>query len=301
MRRWLTALVCTVVLLPATACSSTPAPPPAGLDGDVTDGWRPIGAAAPFRPTAGTCHEELTTAAGMDEYQPVECRELHVSETVFVGTLTGAAADAGAAPALGSAGSRTAYRECSTRTTAFVGRPWRTGLLSVTVAWPSPEAWGGGARWYRCEVTQADLTSARQIGREGTLRESLAGPAPLRMRCFDPTVAGQRVDSMRPVPCSRRHRAEFVGIWKAPDMDFAKLATDRERTARGCRRAIARYAGVPDDSDVQFRSGWISYNPTEDEWLQGERQVRCFTWFNDEQRTRSVRNAGVAGLPIKYS
>jgi hypothetical protein len=299
MRRWITALACAAALLPSTGCTA-PAPP-AGLDGDLTDGWSAIDAPAPFRPAAGTCHEELTTAVPMDAYQPVECRELHVSETVFVGTLTGTAAAAGEAPAVGSAASRTAYRQCSKRASTFAGAPWRTGLLTLTVGWPAPEAWSGGARWYRCELTQADLTSARQISREGSLRESLAGPAPLRLRCFDPAVAGGRVDSMRPVPCTKRHRAEFVGIFKAPDMDFTELTADRERTAKGCRSAIARYAGVPDDSNVQFRSGWISYNPTEDEWRQGERGVRCFTWFNDEQVTRSVKGVGPRGLPIRYS
>ena len=42
---------------------------------------------------------------------------------------------------------------------------------------------------------------------------------------------------------------------------------------------IARFAALPNDSDMQFRSGWISYNPTRAEWLSGERRVRCFIYF----------------------
>jgi hypothetical protein len=76
------------------------------------------------------------------------------------------------------------------------------------------------------------------------------------------------------------------------------LARDRTRTATGCRSAIVCYTGVPDDTDVQFRSGWISYNPTRTEWRLGERRVRCFLWFGDRTLTRSLKSAGPAALPV---
>jgi hypothetical protein len=52
---------------------------------------------------------------------------------------------------------------------------------------------------------------------------------------------------------------------------------------------------------MQYRTGWISYNPTETEWAQGERGVRCFLWFNDKQVSRSLKGVGTAGLPIRYA
>lgn len=297
MRRWIAALTCAGAMLLTSGCIQAPS----GTDGDPTNGWGPIGTPTAFTPAAGTCHESLSRSAALKDYEPVQCRDLHVSETVFVGTLTGTDISTDRPPATDSAAGRATYKRCSEKATAFVGRPWRTGLLSVTVAWPSTSGWKGGARWFRCELTQADLTSARQVGREGTLKAALAGAAPLRLGCFNPTVVGQRVDQMQQVACTERHRAEFVGVWKAPEVDYAMLAADRGVTAKGCRSVIAKYTSVPDDSDVQFRSGWISYNPTQDEWRQGERGVRCFLWLNDEQLTHSLKDVGPAELPIKTS
>lgn len=297
MRRWIAALTCVGAMLLTSGCTATPP----GIDGDPTNGWGPIGKPTAFRPAAGTCHEELSRTGALADYQPVQCGDLHVSETVYVGTLTGAGATAAHPPSVGSAAGRSTYRRCSDRATAFVGRPWRTGLLSVTVEWPSASGWAGGARWFRCELTQADLTSAQQVSREGSLRQTLASTASLRLGCFNPSVVGQRVDRMQQVDCTEPHRAEFVGVWKAPEVDYAMLAADRGVTAKGCRSVIARYTGVPDDTDVQFRSGWISYNPTRDEWQQGERGVRCFLWLNDEQLTHSLKGVGPAELPIKTS
>jgi hypothetical protein len=57
--------------------------------------------------------------------------------------------------------------------------------------------------------------------------------------------------------------------------------------------------GVPDDEDVQFRAGWISYHPTRTEWQQGERRVRCFLWFSDRKVTRSLAGAGPSALPVR--
>lgn len=291
-RRWMAATGALAMLLAGAGCTATPP----GVDGNLTNGWAAIGTPTPFRPAGHACHSEVGPSGGQQEYAPVDCAGPHLAETYHLGTLTGSAAGA-EVPDSGSPAGRTAYRECSTAATAFVGAPWRTGRLGLWVVWPSSAAWSGGARWFRCDLVQTELDGTA-VNRKGSLARGLAGRAPLRLGCFNPSVHGGSVSTMAPVGCQSRHRAEFAGVWPAPDVSYERLAGDDARTAKGCRGVIAAYAGVPDDADMKYRSGWISYNPTRGEWQQGERGVRCFLWFSDRQLTRSMKGAGKAGLPV---
>ncbi|AGZ44367.1 septum formation family protein [Actinoplanes friuliensis] len=292
MRRAPAPLVVLLVALFAAGCSATPPP---GTDGDLTDDWAALATPAPFRPAAGQCHEALATTAPVDDYRPVDCAELHVSETFHVGT----AADADVVPAPGSPGAKAAFRECSDVAADFLGGPWRSARVAVQVVWPTRSGWAGGARWFRCDVTTADLDGQSRTSREGSLAGELAGPSPLHLACFDPTVDGETVKTMLPVTCAEPHRAEFAGLWKAPDVAYAKLESDIDRSATGCRSVIARFAALPHNDDLQYRSGWISYNPTRTEWLSGERRVRCFIYFAERTFERSLKNAGPRVLPVR--
>jgi len=282
------------VLLAVLLTAGCSAAPPAGTDGDLTDDWAVPASPAPFRPAAGRCHETLTATAPLAGYRPVDCAELHVAETYHVGT----AADADVVPAAGTAGARAAFQECSRRAADFLGGPWRSARVAVQVVWPSRAAWAGGARWFRCDVTTADLDGRSRAGRTGSLAGELAGASPLRLGCFNPSVTGETVTTMRPVPCDKAHRAEFAGLWRAPETTYAALGSRIAHSAAGCRSVIARFAGLPDDSDMQYRTGWISYNPTRTEWLAGERRVRCFVYFAKRTFTRSLKGAGPTVLPV---
>jgi hypothetical protein len=284
------AAVLLAVLLVA-GCSG--APPP-GTDGDLTDDWAVPPSPTLFRPATGQCHETLTATAPLAEHRPVDCAELHVSETYHVGT----AADADVVPAAGTAGARAAFHECSQAAADFLGGSWRSARVAVQVVWPARAGWAGGARWFRCDVTTADLDGQSRTSRTGSLAGELAGASPLRLGCFNPTVDGETVTTMRPVACNQPHRAEFAGLWQAPETTYAKLEADTERSAAGCRRVIAKFAKLPDDSDMQYRTGWISYNPTRTEWLSGERRVRCFAYFAKRTFTRSLKGAGTTVLPV---
>jgi hypothetical protein len=292
MRRWIAATAgLAAVLLLGTGCTT----PPPGTDGDITNGWSLIGDPVPFRPAAHACHEDIGRTASLSEYAPVDCAGVHVSETYHVGVLTDAAARADDVPSDDSPAARTAYRECSDAAADFVGGSWRTGRIAVNVVWPSQAARAGGVRWFRCDLTEVDLDGRPRTGRKGSMARAL--PA-LRLGCFNPTVAGSSVKSMKPVRCDSRHRAEFAGVWTAPDVPYRNQAADVTRTARGCRSAIATFASVPDDSDMKYRSGWISFIPSRAQWEQGERGVRCFLWFGDRWLTRSLKGAGPSALPV---
>jgi hypothetical protein len=283
-----------VVLLAVLLAAGCAAAPPPGTDGDLTDDWAPIGAPAPLRPAAGQCHEAVT-ASGPVERPPVDCAKLHVSETFHVGT----APDADVVPAAGSAGAKAAYRECSREAVEFLGGPWRDARVAVHVVWPTREGWSGGARWFRCDVTIADLDGQSRTSRTGSLAGELAGASALRLACFNPTVDGETVTTMKAVACTKAHHAEFAGLWTGPEISYAELQRDTSRSAAGCRAAIAEFADLPDDSDMQYRSGWISYNPTRTEWLAGERRVRCFLYLAKRTISRSVRHAGPDALPAE--
>jgi hypothetical protein len=243
-----------VALFAALAACS--ADPPAGTDGDLMDDWAQLPTPAPFRPVIGECHEAVTATASIADRAPVSCAGRHVAETVHVG----AAAEAPAPPAAGSAGARSAYAECGDAAERFLGGPWRAARIGVRVAGPAREAWIGGARWFRCDVVQADLDGGGDTSRTGSLKDVLIRPSPLGLGCFDATVSSfSQVRTMTPVDCTTRHSAEFAGLWTAPDVAYAEQVKDRTRTARGCRSAIAQYTRVPDDDDMPYRTGWISH------------------------------------------
>ncbi len=164
---------------------------------------------------------------------------------------------------------------------------------------PGPAAGRAGARWFRCDLAEIDLGTGGVVNRTGSLRGALAGAAPLALRCFQPSVRGDRVNAMKPVSCDRRHAAEFAGLWTAPDVPLDRL-DDGDRTAAGCRSVIADFAALPDDGDLRYRVGYLAFAPTREEWDLGVRAVRCFLWLQGEAMTGSYRGAGPGRLPINY-
>jgi hypothetical protein len=278
---------------------------PAGVDGDLTDGWAAIGAPTGFTPAAETCHLANFSSFGpRATYEEVDCGLKHRTETVYVGTYRSPAAEAADPPAPGSAGVRTAYRVCDLKTTAYVGGAWRTARLWIGVIQPTRAAWRGGARWFRCEVLVS--SSIEDDGgleqRVGTLRNELTKPrSPLLLTCYrvrlDPNG---KIGTMPATSCAARHNAEFVGVWNAGDLDYPETAPQWDRFHDACRGLIASYVGVPHDADLQFRAGVISLPGGEDVWQLGDRGVRCYLWQDRATRTASLEGRGPTAMPVQY-
>ena len=278
-----------------------------GVDGNLVNNWAAIGTPTGFTPAAGTCHLANFTVAGTrDTYEEVDCALKHRTETVYVGTYEDPAAQADAPPEEGSAGARAAYRICDAETTTFVGAPWRTGRLWIGVTHPSPAAWTGGARWFRCELLE--ISSIEDDGglvqRTGSLKDALKGSAsPLRLTCYAIKLGtGGAIDTMPPASCAGKHNAEFAGVWTA-GKDLAYPQDDGEWATfhDGCRKLISSYVGVPDDADLQYRTGVVSLPGGEDVWAHGDRGVRCYLWLDGTDLTSSLKGEGAAGLPIQYT
>ncbi|MCW6008574.1 septum formation family protein [Micromonospora sp. CPCC 205371] len=293
MRRW--AFVVVVVLF-AAGCGG-----PAGTDGSLVDDWSAQAEPKVFVPAAETCHpissEGSTTY--LVTYNPVDCGESHSSETVHVGQFGGANASGSKPPGTSSPIARTAFNECDAKATEYVGAPWRSGRLYLTVMLPSNAAWSGGARWFRCDLSEIpDLESNNFVRRTASLRGTLKAGSPLAHGCYQPVMKGDDVDVMKRVDCGQAHRAEFVGVWAAPETPYADFEKNDERTHRGCLGVVASYAKVSNDGNMKYRAGTIFYYPTEYEWGWGDRGVKCFMW-SDRDLKKSIKGAGPSGLPIR--
>ncbi|MGW1061250.1 septum formation family protein [Micromonospora sp. NBC_01412] len=295
MRRWWTA----VAVGAGAAVALTGCGTPAGVDGDLADDWRAMAAPTQFVPAAGTCHTAFSDVGYLSGYNPVDCGTTHRVETIHVGTLTGPAAELSAPPPAGSAGIKTIRAECDREVNKAVGADWRGGRLFLSTVFPSRQAWEGGARWFRCDLNEVEsVDDSSVVPRSGSLKGALTGSSTLVYRCFNPKLVKDDIKSMAPTPCTSKHRSEFVGVYRAPDVAYNQLDKNRLRIHRGCRSLIASYAKVPDNSDLQYRAGTIFYHPSEEEWKDGGRGVQCFLWV-DRNLTRSVKGAGAKLLPVQ--
>ena len=298
-RLGITAVLSSLVLL--AGCGN-----PGGVDGNLTDAWAPIGAPTGFTPMADTCHlANFALVGSRASYEEVDCELKHRTETVHVGTYPSPAADADDPPAEGSAGAREAYRTCDLETTGYVGGPWRTARLWIGVTHPSATAWSGGSRWFRCDVLE--ISSIEDDGglvqRLGSVEDALREAAsPLLLTCYAVKLdAKGAIDTMPGSTCAAKHNAEFVGVWDAGTrVTYPKTDAQWAAFHDGCRKLIATYVGVPDDADLQYRTGVVSLPGGEDVWALGDHGVRCYLWLEDSTLTSSLKGKGSTGLPIQY-
>ncbi|MEU5937960.1 septum formation family protein [Micromonospora sp. NPDC047548] len=296
MRRWWTAVaVGGLALLALAGCDA-----PAGVDADIADDWPALAAPLGFVPAAGVCHVAVQDVGYLGGYHPVDCAQSHRAETMHVGTLTGTHAGRSTPPAGGAGALLAAHAECDREIRRAVGADWRSGRLGLAVVFPSPAAWTGGARWFRCDLTEVEsVDESRATPRTGSLKGALSRDTDLRLRCFNPKVKGGDVEAMTPVSCTARHHAEFVGVWQANDLSYAQLNRSAERVHKGCMGLLAKYTGVPNDGNLRFRAGSIFYHPLAREWRDGNRGVQCFLWLSDRDLTRSLKGVGTRGLPVR--
>ncbi|MEU3454116.1 septum formation family protein [Micromonospora sp. NPDC006766] len=289
MKVLVAALVVGAVL---TGCASS------GLDGDLTDDWPALPPAGPFTPAAGVCQvADFTPTVALDGYDPVGCDLPHRVETVHVGAFT---VDRPAPPALGSTELRTAFADCDSQASGYVGDNWRAGRLRLAVALPTGSGWATGLRWYRCDLTELTTVeaAAQVVTRTGSLRDALKGASALRLGC-QRTSGDIRVQKLTPIDCGTPHDAEFVGVWPAPERPYPTKTADWAPLYAGCNSILARYAGVPDDAVLRFRSGVVVRPPGTGRWAVGDRGVRCYLWLSDRTVTASLKGVGTAGLPVR--
>ncbi len=271
---------------------------PGGSDGNLTDDWPVLSEARLFTPAAGVCLPRITPVVQASTYETVDCARNHLAEAVHVGTFTGPVAERDRRPNPGSADLRGARTECDQRVRDVLGGDWHAARLTLNIALPSVSAWAGGARWFRCDLSETDsIDNTRPVNRTGSLRGAMVGDSPLVHGCFDPKLIGDNLNYMAPVLCTEPHRAEFVGVYLERDLSWTEFTRSEQQTHRRCMALIAAFADVPNNSDLPYRAGSIFYPPSQREWEEGDRGVRCFLWSDDRKLTRSMRGVGPQGLP----
>ncbi|MET8231901.1 septum formation family protein [Micromonospora sp. NPDC005298] len=274
---------------------------PAGTDGDLSDDWRPMARAQQFVPKAGECHTTADPTAYLTSYAPVDCAATHLVETFHLGTFTGALAARTVPPVVESAPMRPIFADCDERAKQFVGGEWRNARLSVRVTPASLAGWSGGARWYRCDIVELDEVngpngeSDAAIQRVGSLRGALATRSPLMLGCMNEDKWGM----LRAVACTSGHQFEYAGIWTAPDRSWKDATSDEGAIHTACRTVIARFAKVPVDAKLPYRTGTAYRFPTRLLWERGDRGVRCYYWSSGTTVKRSIAGGGTAALPLR--
>ncbi|MFU8873515.1 septum formation family protein [Micromonospora sp. SL4-19] len=300
MRRWYgLAAVAAVMAVTVSGCGSL-----TGHEGDLTANWPPLRQAEQFAPKAGDCHVIANQSSYLTSYEPVDCGQPHLVETFHLGTFTGSLADRPAPPPVGSAAIRPAFDECDARVTAFVGGDWRGARLTIQVVPPSPNGWTGGARWFRCDVFEPNDTADggnyrirpydQPIERTSSLRDVLKGASPLVYGCLNEDEWG----NFQQITCTKAHEFEYVGSWKAPDGRYADADRDEDAIHAKCRTLVARYANVPVDGMLRYRTGTTYRLPSEEAWTRGDRGIRCFHWSGGKKLTRSIKGGGTKLLPV---
>lgn len=288
------AAVCALAAPLALAGCSSPVP---GVDGKLADDWASLPAAQVFTPSAEVCHEKAYEQTGRaTAYRPVDCDTEHYGETVYVGTLTGAAAELATPPEADDAVVAGAFAECDERATAFVGRQWRDGRLTLDLTLPSAAAWEGGARWYRCELNELTTVTdkADWVRRTGSLRGSL--PAALLLTCFAESGKNGSVDTMPETDCAKSHNAEYVGTFTATaGRKYPVSESDWDYFHDNCRKAMATFIGVSVSATSKY--GVISWPYSKATWAGGDRGVRCYLWLETKKMTGSAKGTAGKGIP----
>lgn len=274
---------------------------PSGTDGNLTNGWALPATPTPYTPANNVCYDDATGTTVTDPKPKgeVDCAASHTLETFYVGAFTGAAAELTTLPEEGGTERRTAYEQCMSSAKTFLGDDWRVALLTLTMVVPSDEQWAGGGRWFRCDLQQTDA-SFQVTSRKGSLSGALTGDDTLTLGCgtVKVTAAGDYDSFGSFVPCTESHDIEFAGIYTAEDTTYPSDSSTRSALqVSGCASVVATFINVPNDADLNYRTGYLYGAFTEEAWVLGNRSIGCYVW-PETQFSHSVKSAGPTIFPV---
>jgi len=291
MRRWWALVAMAAVALALGGCAR-----PAGVDGDLTNGWPAFARAQTPIPDAGVCYPREYDPTWYGDFDSaVDCKsETHQTETVFVGALTGADADRTAPPLAGSAARKAAYTRCQQAANDYLGDDWQSAKVDLGLVLPDDKAWTGGARWYRCDAIHFQDSDYNTVATSGSVKDGLRGSRPLAVTCLTVTDDGKNaVTKTDDADCDKPHNGEFAGIYRAADGAWPADENARRKLANnGCEAIVAHFLGYSGDQAISNYLGWMAQGFNEDQWNLGDRSERCFALaFNG----KSVNGARIIG------
>ncbi|MEV6971226.1 septum formation family protein [Hamadaea sp. NPDC051192] len=257
-------------------------------DGDLADDWRSMPSAAPFVPEPG-CHTgTVAENASRKDYAVVDCTESHVSETIYVGQLSGAIANEKSLPLATNPALAGAYTECSGRADQLLGSSWLDFLLELRLILPTAEAWLGGARWYGCDLLQpTSYEDETYSKRDAALKAETA----VRMGCYQTKVSGSTA-YLTEVTCAGAHNTEYVGSFVATATQPPVSKDDWQALHDRCMGLVAKYLGV---SYSQAEDRYLDVAGTASEnFAAGRKGVRCFLWLRNAKMAGSAKGRKTA-------
>jgi hypothetical protein len=274
MRRgWLVAVVGVVV------CALAGCAKPAGVDGDLTNAWPALPQAKTPVPKAGVCYPVDYDPTWYGDFdKAVDCTaSSHRTETVYVGSFSGADADRSAPPLAGSAARKTAYTQCTKAANDYLGGDWQSGKVDIGLVLPDDKAWTGGARWYRCDAVQFRDSNFDTVATEGSVKGGLTGAKPLAVTCLIVTDDGHNsVTKFEDVDCDKPHNGEFAGLYTAPDGAYPSDKDARRKLAlTGCEEVVAHFLGFAGSKPLNPHLGLVAGGFNQDQWNLGDRSEHC--------------------------
>ncbi|NUT37734.1 MAG: hypothetical protein HOV79_32210 [Hamadaea sp.] len=257
----------------------------ADVDGDLADDWPALPQAQAFVPEKG-CHAlALEKNANREQAELVDCTTAHLSETIFVGQLSGAVAGVQDAPLATNGGLAPAYAECAGRANEAMGGPWLDFRLDLRLVLPTAAAWRGGSRWYACVLVEDKAIE------DGTPKERTAPVSRTtvpRLGCFAGTGSGDVY--LRETACTAAHNAEYAGSFVATAATAPLSTSEWDALHAKCRGIVASYLGTSIDR-AKAKYGNIA-GTVSDNWAAGERGVRCYLWLRNTKVSYSARYKG---------
>lgn len=296
-RRCLMSAVSAVVVALLAGCGTS-----VGADGDLVDDWAMLPAVKVPVPVAGVCYTSIEVRSTdmrtpVVYGKPVGCTEPHVSETFYVGAITGSLADASEPPkgeALGEA-----FATCSTQASQFVGDDWHNGLLDLMVMPPTTTQWRGGARYLRCDLAEIKSDMDIVTERKTSLKDALRGDRPLARGCGKMVLNGNDWDDLQAVPCSAPHDAEYAGTFHSATREYPDtLDKGRGAVGDGCFTIVAKYTGTTETQLDRMKAFWMGWWLGDDKaWVYGDRIARCYVLVESTKPiTKSLKGNGTAKI-----
>jgi hypothetical protein len=292
----LLALAATAVLAGCTASL------PAGVDGDLTNGWPAMAEPKVSVPVTGACYDLAANGVATGDEPTQSCTAQHAAETVYVGGFTGADAQRSSPPPFGGPARAAAYAQCRKGAVDYLGDDYLMGLLRLDLVLPAQASWDGGARWFRCDIVRLG-----EPGSDGTsiiptsVKDGLRGARPLGLSCYTMTVHSDNSRDEVVTPCDRPHNAELVGLYTAPDIPWPTDEKAREDLAfKGCDAVVGKYLGFTGGHDNSPYVGYAISFFDQTQWELGERIVRCSAVGLKNGSPNNVRFTGsVKGLQAR--
>jgi hypothetical protein len=300
MRRFGAALTVVGALVALAGCAGLPP----GVDGNLTDNWPVMPEAKVGVPAAGACYTAPYSRVWIGDFNTVDCTTgTHTLETAFVGTFTGADAERSAPPRSDSPAMPALYAECQKGANDYLGGDWHAAYVSLQPVLPSDAAWGGGARWFRCDLIHYSDPYANAVVDHGALKGDLAGARTAAAGCVTTTEdKDKRVLTAIPIDCASPHQAEFAGLFTAPDVPYPTDKTARDRMVHdGCEGVVATFLGFQSISQwVNQSVGWWPLGWSQEQWKLGDRTTQCYAYAYTKSgkfvgSVRGIRNQTAKG------